>query len=217
MIFSFDIDGTLIDHNKLLFESYREAIRTTYGKVISNMPKELVGNTDYQNLLILGSVAGVSDIELTNTIKYLSTTFIRIYISKFESIKWTECKNAKYTVDYLLNQKKYKVGIHSGGYKKTSINKLKIFNYEISKFSFLFFGDKKSNRSEVLNGINTRFPVSQEVYIVGDTPQDIISAKENGFKSIAVSTGKFTYGTLLKEKPDLCIHNLKELITMLDL
>ena len=48
----------------------------------------------------------------------------------------------------------------------------------------------------------------QEIYVVGDTPSDIIAAKELGFSSVAVATGNYATEELLKENPTLWLYNL---------
>ena len=51
------------------------------------------------------------------------------------------------------------------------------------------------------------------VCVVGDTPQDICAAHDNGLPVIATATGIYTYEQLLNEAPEWCVSSLTELMT----
>lgn len=50
----------------------------------------------------------------------------------------------------------------------------------------------------------------ENVFVIGDSPADIESAKANGYWSIGVSSGFHKWEELEKYKPDLLLKNLKE-------
>ncbi len=49
-------------------------------------------------------------------------------------------------------------------------------------------------------------------YVVGDSPSDINAAKKLGLVSVGVATGHYTMDELGKEKPDILVSQLRELI-----
>jgi phosphoglycolate phosphatase-like HAD superfamily hydrolase len=55
--------------------------------------------------------------------------------------------------------------------------------------------------------IERRAPVS----LIGDAPQDIIAARENGIRSISVRTGITDLADLEAERPDILLRNLRGL------
>lgn len=57
---------------------------------------------------------------------------------------------------------------------------------------------------------------SAETIVVGDTPQDVLSAKAAGACSIAVTTGKFTGEELAEYRPTFIIPALAELPALLE-
>lgn len=57
---------------------------------------------------------------------------------------------------------------------------------------------------------------AENVYVVGDTPYDITAGHENGFKVIAVASGKFTSAELAELKPYAVFQNMLQVKERLD-
>jgi phosphoglycolate phosphatase-like HAD superfamily hydrolase len=49
------------------------------------------------------------------------------------------------------------------------------------------------------------------ISLIGDAPSDVVAARENGIRSIAVRTGVTAVEDLIREKPDILLKNLHEL------
>ena len=84
------------------------------------------------------------------------------------------------------------------------------------------FGDEAEDRSllpalavaRMQHATNMSYS-SREVWIVGDTPDDIACGHVNGFRTIAVATGPVhSYNDLKAECPDFVIADLSELLTL---
>jgi len=54
-----------------------------------------------------------------------------------------------------------------------------------------------------------------DVYYIGDTPYDVMAAKEAGVKSVSVATGSYSLDRLAAEGPDFVISSISELGSVL--
>jgi phosphoglycolate phosphatase len=52
------------------------------------------------------------------------------------------------------------------------------------------------------------------VYVVGDTPADILAARANKMQVIAVATGIYEVEELLPYAPDMCISSCADLLSL---
>lgn len=66
----------------------------------------------------------------------------------------------------------------------------------------------KEKAEEFANSLGKRLG---EVYVVGDTPYDIISAKKAGVKSIAIATSIYSLETLRNFAPDILLRDLQDI------
>ena len=76
------------------------------------------------------------------------------------------------------------------------------------------FGDEHINRTELVKiavkkaQSNFNFIFSDNVYLIGDAPQDIKAAKEAGVKAIGVTTGIYTKKQLENVAADVILKDL---------
>jgi phosphoglycolate phosphatase-like HAD superfamily hydrolase len=100
--------------------------------------------------------------------------------------------------------------ILTGNTRFRAIHKLTTINL-ISKFSLDlgFYGDKFFTREELVESAVKYAKKSkmQNIVLVGDTKLDIGAAQKNRVKIIAVSTGKESYRSLKRLKPDFILSN----------
>src|SRR5258705_4414566 len=59
--------------------------------------------------------------------------------------------------------------------------------------------------------IRAAMPLTASMCVMGDTPADVLAARENGLPVIAVATGMYSWERLLTENPDLCLKSSEEL------
>jgi HAD superfamily hydrolase (TIGR01549 family) len=60
--------------------------------------------------------------------------------------------------------------------------------------------------------IKQKYPNRKNITLIGDTPIDILTAKNSEIISIAVATGKHSHGELAIHNPDVLVYNLRELL-----
>lgn len=82
-------------------------------------------------------------------------------------------------------------------------------------FHFGGYGSDAENRTELIRVATRRaeeylgVPVSgEQVFVIGDTPRDILHAREAGTKTVAVSTGRTTMEELAHYEPDHLFQDL---------
>jgi phosphoglycolate phosphatase-like HAD superfamily hydrolase len=95
--------------------------------------------------------------------------------------------------------------------------KAKLARYELLHFfdfSVSAFGDNCQNRSELAiqarTGIQAKFRAEQplDIYVIGDTPNDIRCGKAIGARTIAVATGTFGVEELASHSPWWAVERL---------
>jgi len=86
-----------------------------------------------------------------------------------------------------------------------------------SYFSFGGFGSDSENRTEVVlaairragEHLKEEVPLDT-VYVIGDTPRDIVHAKEAGVRTVAVATGSSDAEELSRYDPDYLFKDLSQ-------
>lgn len=115
---------------------------------------------------------------------------------------------------HYFSQKGFIKGLLTGNYPIAATYKLRAAQIEYD-FSFGAFGEFDRDRNRLphlaieevkkLLGLD---PDPARFVIIGDTPRDIICAKEAGMKCVAITTGKFDKKALSEYQPDLIIDSL---------
>ncbi len=85
------------------------------------------------------------------------------------------------------------------------------------------YGDEVNARKQLLalakNKAQEAFKIkfsSEDVMVVGDTPQDILAAKENDFIAVATTTGYYGEGALVVHEPDYVIDHFDDLLGIIE-
>lgn len=84
-------------------------------------------------------------------------------------------------------------------------------------FTFGGFGSDSSNRDEVLKIAVQKAEIKhdisitpRDIYVIGDTPRDIISARAIGAKAVGVATGGYNVEALNQYNPDTVFEDFNE-------
>lgn len=75
--------------------------------------------------------------------------------------------------------------------------------------------DKRSKDQKLFDYVKNKKFLPHEVLTVGDTEEEIEIGQKAGYYTVALTGGYNTAGRLKKHKPDLLIHNLKQLIPVI--
>jgi phosphoglycolate phosphatase-like HAD superfamily hydrolase len=101
----------------------------------------------------------------------------------------------------------------TGNTKERALIKLGLNNLDSNfDLDLGFFGEIDFSRQQLVqNAKNYLNDLGNfEIVLIGDTPLDIISAKENQLKVIGVSSGSHSFTELAKLNPDLLVNNFEE-------
>lgn len=109
------------------------------------------------------------------------------------------------------------LGVLTGNYPGAAGLKLKAIGIELASFVVRVFGDDGETRPALgavaLRRYAEHFGRAIErrrVLVVGDTPRDVDCARANGFKSLAVATGKFSVEELNAAGADAAVKDLSD-------
>jgi len=204
-----DIDGTLLKAKRRgTIPLHLEAVKG-HGTELSTIPFEASGMTDsdiIESLLFLSGCQPDYDklVLVLNELDKLSAqsdlvSLFQVFPGVVETLEFMESKN-------------WDLGILTGNTLSRANSKIE--KSGLMKFinpKFLFACAPGETRVAIANRAKTviRDFGFQKVAIIGDTPADIYVARQVGFQTIAVATGKFSSEILELHKPDLIIQNLR--------
>lgn len=206
----FDLDGTLVDSMKMIFEALNDALSKRDLPAIE--------------LNLLGQVAGrpLRNIVLTKT--YVAESAIQaIEKDVFEAYMQfcrTSCQllpNVEKTLK-TLKSRGMKLGLFTTTPRKpleVVVEKLALDDY----FDVMLAKEDVRNKPDPdgLEQIIRRLGViKDECLYVGDSPIDVLTGKAAGIRTIAIPTGATTMEQLRENKPDIIINNMIQLLKYVD-
>jgi phosphoglycolate phosphatase len=200
----FDIDGTLIKTSNEHKKSFSYAFKKVHNIESSIDLINYHGKTDQQIIIEILTIKKLNRKKMK--LKECMNEMI-LYMQK-QKIKVELIQGIKKLIHKL--QKDHVLGLVTGNLKFIAIKKLKkvkIDNY----FKIGGFGSDAINRSDLIKIAIKRAKEKfnfKDVFVIGDTPNDIIAGKEVNVKTIAVATGIYSIEKLKKYKPDYVFENL---------
>ena len=203
----FDIDGTLMNvRDGTHYHAFHNAVREVFGvdSHIDGVPVH--GNTDIGILRAVLRRAEVSDEEFESRLPKLIDHMCCEVERNAASIRPELCPSVVALLESLSSRKKL-LGVVSGNLER--IGWLKLQAAEIRQyFTFGCFSDRSEHRTDIFrNGISEvreRIGNDATICFIGDTPSDILAAKEIGVPVVAVATGIYSVQELTTHAPDLC-------------
>jgi phosphoglycolate phosphatase-like HAD superfamily hydrolase len=209
-IILWDIDGTLISLKRNSNIKLHQKVLKDLGFGLIEPEFETQGVTDWEilNRLLLSIKYRANHNEMNQILHKLDSLseeadeesiFLPLpgvlnFLKSFKSNFWT-------------------LGILTGNTSKRTLAKLG--RSDINRYfnkNYVFSCHNKESRIDIAHRAQ-KFIKSHKinkVIIIGDTPFDILIAKEIGAKAVSVATGKFSISELSSFKPDLLIKNLQE-------
>jgi len=200
----FDLDGVLIDSRNAIMV----AVKNTLGK----MGLPFRGSMHE----VLYKAHKKVFIDTYPEFKHMVDTFNELYVNNPANYEMlTILPNAKKVLE-IISASGIKTGIAT---TKDRLRTMRILNELNHTFDHIVTGeDTKNTRPDPLpiNLIIKKLHLNKEKTLyVGDTPLDIIQAKNAGLFSVAVSTGVYGANILKKENPDFMINDIYQLIEII--
>ncbi|TCO76439.1 pyrophosphatase PpaX [Marinisporobacter balticus] len=204
----FDLDGTLLDTNELIIQSFQH----TYNKHLDKeFPREKIIQTFGEILKITldRECIGCSE-EAIKTYRDFQNLNFKNFITMHTGVKEGLV---------FLHKKGYKLGVVTSRLNESARRGLKLFDLE--KYFGTIVGandtDKhKPDAEPVILALKTLNSKPQETMMVGDSPYDILCAKNAGILSVAVGWSALPRAMYMEHDPDYVVERMEELITIIE-
>jgi phosphoglycolate phosphatase-like HAD superfamily hydrolase len=202
----FDLDGTLVDSKNTILESTRAALNKL--NIKHNIPEEAFNNMIGKHFVDIFVELEMDDVDFEEFIPI----YKKLYFDFIDSSYLYEGVNE--TLEY-LNRKRIKVSLLTTKVQEQAEKIIEHFQLTTS-FDYIMGrreGIAHKPSPEPLIYICKDLKVEPaETLMVGDTELDIQCGKNAGAKTCGVLYGYRTKDQIQKEKPDLIISGLNELI-----
>lgn len=212
----FDIDGTLLRRSGPAHrQALVDAVRRVAGVETTTEHIPVQGMLDRDILSWMLRDAGIAEARIRRLMPDLVHTAQNLYVRRCPDLRARVCPGVRRLLG-LLERRQVPLGLVTGnltriGWKKMERAGLKPY------FSFGAFAELGKTRADLvrlalrhardrgwLNG-NTC------VSLIGDHPNDIRAARENGIRAVSVATGLSPVEELSAHSPDVLVNDLKEL------
>lgn len=214
-LFLFDLDGTLVSTGGAGLRALSKAFKEIYGINDAHLRINPAGKTDpaiFREVItvFLGRETTTLEIE----------TISDCYLGHLkEEMRGANPKILEGVFGFLEKVSAIKdivIGLGTGNLEKGA--RLKLEPAGLNRFfPFGGFGSDHEERSEVLRWGHRRAQdrTRQEiapasVFVIGDTPLDVAAAKQAGFCSVAVATGRSGRAELAAGQPDFLLSTLTD-------
>lgn len=192
----FDIDKTLLVGSTLHYKALKNALSEVYG--IENPPAvaNMQGMTD---LKIICSILSQENMDLKTVKLSLNKCMELMYINFKEALQKKDLVVLDGVKVLLQNFKRLDVplGLVTGNMKDIAWLKMEKVGLK-EYFQFGGFGDKVLKRSELvknaLEASESKLGIIDKgkIFLVGDTPRDILGGQKLGVRTVGVATGDFS-------------------------
>lgn len=213
LLFLIDIDGTLLSTQGKAPQIMIECIRRVTGISVPYQIEDFIGNLDPLILKKLLHRAGMHEHEMEHYLPLAMEEYIELIQSELSAEDILVFDGVtKFLESLWLQQIPY--GLLTGNIKLGAMIKLKKAGLQ-KYFSIGAFADDGEKRSDLVpiairraeKFYQRKFPPDR-VWVVGDSPNDILCAHENRCNSLIVLTGKSTRSSLEKYHPTMILERL---------
>jgi phosphoglycolate phosphatase len=208
MIILFDLDGTLIDSTDAIVSTFHHSYNihnTTHPT-----DKEIMALIGYP-LDIMYKKLGIKDSEIWD--------FVATYKKRYREISTQQTKLLPYSIEAVSQAHKFaKLGIVTT--KTGSYSKILMQHFDLMQYFDVLIGredvaNPKPHQEPILKALEILKCDTQEIWMIGDTKLDLISAKNADIKSIGVLSG-YDNSTTLKKYTDLIFNDALEAVKYLE-
>ena len=210
----FDVDGTLLLTGGAGGRALSGAIAQTYALPTGTDGVLYDGKTDPQIVREILSHHGQEDRFTEEEVSSLFSIYLALLREELNAgDDLLVLPGARELVRTLDRQENFLLGLATGNIEEGARLKLERAGLE-SFFAFGGFGSDAENRTDVIRiamerGRQRNALVNPEqVFIVGDTPRDIVHGKEAGAGTLAIASGNFSLDALKSYQPDLAVASL---------
>jgi len=212
----FDIDGTLTDHPVGHIEAHAVAYQKVFGLFGSIYMIDYHGKSDLRITKEVLTKLGVPGDEIERKLPEFFQAMGDYFDTVKPYIKPKLLPDVVKVLDLLSSDENNLLGLVTGNLERIARDKLDAAGIN-HYFKLGGFGNESLERAElVTNAIrhavdNHGFVVDDNVYVIGDTPQDIQAGIAAGVKTIGVTTGAYSQEQLQEAGARSVIRDLTQL------
>lgn len=206
-ILFWDIDGTLIRTAKAGLFAFEQAVAEIYCREIDYSKVATSGMTD--NHIAAQVIAAIQDGQASSQdISKLTKRYEELLPAHLAERKGFILPSVKEILAHLQGNKDYVCLLLTGNSRCGSEIKLNFYDLaQYFNFDASAFCGHQIERNDIartaLSTVAKLYPevTMEDVYVIGDTPNDINCGKTIGAKTIAVATGNYSYHQLSEYSP----------------
>ena len=217
----FDIDGTLVNTAGAGRRAISRSVETLYSISDAVDGVDFVGRSDLYILKRALMNAGVPARGLAEAVAAVKAEYLRVLPRTLEESRdGRALAGVVGVLEGLRNG--VQVGLATGNFRESAFMKLK--HYALAgHFATGGFGDDTEERSEIVGEairrcvelVGVKYDTS-DVYVVGDSPLDILAGKAKGVRTVAVASGWTSYEELAAQEPTLLFYDLSDVPAFLE-
>ncbi len=212
----FDIDGTLVRRaGPAHGQALEDAVRLETGVRVSIASIPVYGMLDGDIITQMMREAGCSSRAIRTALPAVMARAQRLYHRRCPDLRQRVCPGVRPLLQR-LGRRQATLGLVTGNLSAIAWRKMRQAGLD-HHFHLGAFADQGNTRGKLAKlaarearraGWVTR---STPTYLIGDTANDILAAKENGMVSIAVATGHYSTADLAVHQPDILLEDLRQL------
>ncbi len=205
----FDIDGTLLNsRDGVHYNAFHSAMRTFFRIASSIDGVPVHGNTDPGIIRAVLRREGVSDQDFDQVWPRFAEHMCAEVERNRSGLRPELCPSVTDLITVLRGAGKL-LGVASGNLERIAWAKLEAAGLR-PYFAFGSFSDQREKREDIFRHAieEARRLLNHPgavVFMVGDTPSDIVAARAVGAPIIAIATGIFSLAELAMHGPDTCV------------
>jgi pyrophosphatase PpaX len=205
----FDLDGTIVDTNELILNSFLYALQRNNLPLLSR--EEMIphmGTTLQHQMRVFSGLEDVSILEQA----------YRSYNYEHHDVLIRSFPHVNETMEELARQG-IRMGIVTTKIRPTTLKALEMFDLLKYMDTIVTVNDvtePKPHPEPVLTALQNLNADPERTLMVGDSTVDIQSAKAAGVRAVAVAWSLKGEETLSKYDPDYIIHDMKEICELVD-
>jgi len=220
----FDIDGTILNPGKGAREALKKAVYLITGEKIANLRiSDTAGKTDKLIVLEIFKKIGYPEEKIIPQIDTILEKYVELLDETYNRERDAFLYPGSFElIEKLDRQENTYLGLLTGNVENGARKKLAPFNIN-HFFKFGAFGNDGFYREELPeiakrrgeNYARSKFR-NGEVFVIGDTANDVRCGKIIGAKTIAVNRFKEFYNDLLKSEPDYIFDGFENISEILE-
>jgi phosphoglycolate phosphatase len=212
----FDIDGTLLrragPHHR---EALTEATRRATGLEVNIDGIPVAGMLDRNIIASMLRAEGASEAAIRRAMPEIVKEAQRLYVRTCPNLRRRVCPGARMLL-YKLSRRNIPAALVTGNLSQIGWTKMERAGLR-DYFRFGAFAELARDRAGLARiaiaharregWIDRKSPIA----LIGDHPNDILAARANGIRAIAVGTGVIGQEELARHKPDVYVPDMRSL------